>query len=58
MTKTKQQLLNEVNTMVGRLEELTYEEMGELVELEMTLADKGFDIESHEDLWIEMQEGK
>ena len=51
MDKT-QQLFNQRNEMVARLEELTREELRELVEIENELSNKGFDVESHEDLWI------
>lgn len=51
MDKT-QQLFDKRNEMVEKLEELTREELRELVEIENELSDKGFDVESHEELWI------
>ena len=47
-------LFDERNEMLGRLENLGYNEMKRLIEIEMSLSDEGFDIESHEDLWLEM----
>ena len=49
-----QKLFDERNEMLGRLENLGYNEMKRLIEIEMSLSDEGFDIESHEDLWLEM----
>ena len=54
MKKTEQQLLNERKEMVVNLNGLTREEVQKLVELEMELSDKGYDIESHEDLLLKM----
>ena len=45
-----QKLFNKRNEMLARLSELTKDEIKELVDLEMKIIDRGFDIESHEDL--------
>lgn len=50
----EQKLLNERKEMLSKLDKLTKEEMKELVSVEMELSDKGYDIESHEDLWLTM----
>lgn len=50
----EQKLLNERKEMLSKLDELTKEEMKELVIIEIELSDKGYDIESHEDLWLAM----
>ena len=44
--------------MLSRIDDLSHDEMRELIDIEMTLVDKGFSVESHEDLWIEMQGGE
>ena len=50
----EQKMLNTRKEMLSRLDNLTREEVGELVELEMALTDKGYDIESHEYLLLKM----
>ena len=53
-----QQLFDERKEMLSRIDDLSHDEMRELIDIEMTLVDKGFSVESHEDLWIEMQGGE